>query len=68
MKNAVEGMSGSSCQLVIRSRPVRMTVSTRTGWNTSSTVAAAAVHRPKSTVPRKNTATTSRIPVTNGQA
>ena len=68
MKNAVDGMSGSSCHDVIRSWPTLMTVSTSTGWKTSSTPAAAAVHRPKSTVPSQNTATTRRIPQRNGHA
>ncbi len=68
MTNAVDGMSGSSCQLVIRSVPALMTVSTSTGWKISSTVAAAPVQRSNSTVPSAKTATTSRIAVRNGQA
>ena len=66
--NAVDGMSGSSCQLVIRSVPLLMTVSTSTGWKISRTVAAALVQRSNSTTPSANTATTSRIAVRNGHA
>jgi hypothetical protein len=66
--NAVDGMSGSSCQLVIRSVPALITVSTSTGWKISSTVATKPVHRSNTTVPSAKTATTSRIAVRNGHA